>query len=127
MKMDRKGFIKKTVGAVLVSLPVISLIGCSSDDTANGDPNIDLDTADCLTNGANATAISSNHGHTLVVSKADIDAGSQKSYSIRGSAGHNHTIALTSANFNTLKTAKSISVESSRDSSHRHDVTVSCA
>lgn len=127
MKMDRKAFIKKTIGTVLVSLPVISLIGCSSDDTANGDPNIDPDATDCLANGANATAISSNHGHTLVVSKSDIDAGTQKSYSIQGSSGHNHSITLTSANFNTLKTAKSISVESSRDSSHRHDVTVSCA
>lgn len=127
MKMDRKTFIKKTAGVVLISIPVISFIGCSSDDTANGDPNIDPDAADCLTNGANATAISSNHGHTLVVSKADIDAGTQKSYSIQGGSSHNHSITLTSANFNTLKTAKSISVESSRDSSHRHDVTVSCA
>lgn len=125
--MDRKTFIKKTTGALLVSLPVISLIGCSSDDTANGDPNIDPDQADCLVNGANATSISSNHGHTLVVSKADIDAGAQKSYAIQGSSGHNHNITLTAANFNTLKTAKSINVESSRDSSHRHDVTVSCA
>lgn len=30
---------------------------------------------DCLANGAKATAISSNHGHTLPVAKADIIAG----------------------------------------------------
>ncbi len=127
MKMNRKTFIKKTVGAMLVAIPAYSLIACSNDDTANGDPNIDIATTDCLANGANATAISSNHGHTLVVSSADIEAGTERSYSIQGSSGHNHNITLTAANFNTLRTAKTMRVESSRDSSHRHDVTVSCA
>lgn len=125
--MNRKTFIKRTVGAVLVAIPAYSLISCSNDDSANGDPNIDPEAQDCLDNGANATAISSNHGHTLIVNKADIDAGVEKSYSIQGSSGHNHTIVVTAANFNTLKSAKTLKVESSRDSSHRHDVTVSCA
>ncbi len=125
--MNRKRFLQKTAGVFLVSLPVISLIGCSNDDTANGDPDLDPDQADCLDNGANATAITSNHGHTLIVSKAGIDAGTEKSYSIQGSPGHNHRITLTAANFNTLKGQKTVRVASSRDSSHRHDVTVSCA
>ena len=125
--MNRKTFIKKTVGAALITIPAYSLIQCSNDDSANGDPNLDPDAADCLSNGANASAISSNHGHTLVISKADIDAGVEKTYSIQGSSGHNHTIVLSSANLNTLKNEKTLQVESSRDNSHRHDVTVSCA
>ena len=125
--MNRKTFIKKTTGAVLVTLPLYGLVGCSNDDSANGDPDLDPAAADCLANGANASAITSNHGHTLVVAKADIEAGLEKSYAIQGSSGHNHTIVLTTSNFDTLKSTKTLKVESSRDSSHTHDVTVSCA
>jgi len=127
LKMDRKTFLKKTAQAALIGIPAVSILACSNDDTANGDPNLDPDQADCLANGANASAISNNHGHTLIVSRADIDAGTEKSYAIQGSSGHNHTITLSAANFTELITAKSIVVESSRDNSHRHDVTVSCA
>jgi len=125
--MNRKTFIKKAAGTVLVAVPAYSLIGCSNDDSTDVAPVEDLIASDCLVNGANATAISSNHGHSLRVSKEDIDASADKTYSIQGTSGHNHTIVVTAANFDTLKTAKTIQIESSRDSSHRHDVTVSCA
>lgn len=125
--MNRKAFIKKTVGAAVLVVPVYSLMNCSNDDSTNVEVVDDPEASDCLANGANATAITSNHGHTLSVSKADIDAGVEKSYSIQGSSGHNHTVVVTSDNFNTLKTSKTLKIESSRDSSHRHDVTVTCA
>jgi len=125
--MDRKTFLKKTAGAVVVALPAYALLGCSGDDSANGDPDLDPDQADCLANGANATAISSNHGHTLVVAKADIDAGTQKSYSIQGSSGHSHEIIVSESNFTKLKNKEQVVIESSTDSSHRHTVTVACA
>lgn len=125
--MNRKTFIKKATGAALVAIPVVSLIGCSKDDSTNVAPAVDPDATDCIANGANATAITSNHGHTLTVSKSDIDNGTEKSYSIQGSSGHNHTIVVSAANFTVLKDSKSIVIESSRDSNHRHNVTVSCA
>ncbi len=125
--MKRKQFIEKVLGTVLVAMPVYSLIGCSSDSTTDVIALEDSSNADCLANGANATAITSNHGHTLAVSKVDVDAALEKTYSIQGSSGHNHTIIVSSENFNALKTEKTISIESSRDNSHRHQVTVSCA
>lgn len=125
--MNRKTFIKRTVGALVIAVPTYGLVSCSGDDSTDVPPVEDPETTDCLANGANATAISSNHGHTLSVSKADIDAGLEKTYSIQGSSGHNHTIVVTSANFETLKSSKTIRIESSRDNSHRHDVTVTCA
>ena len=125
--MNRKTFIKRAASAALVAIPAYSMVSCSNDDSTNVAPPDDPTVADCLTNGANATAISSNHGHSLTVSKEDIDAGVDKTYSIQGSSGHNHTIVVSSDNFNTLKSSKTIKIESSRDSSHRHDVTVSCA
>nr|WP_299381793.1 hypothetical protein [Allomuricauda sp.] len=125
--MDRKTFIKKTTGALLVSIPAYSILACSKDDSANGDPNLDPNQRDCTENGANAIAISSNHGHTLIVSKEDIEAGEEKTYSIQGGSGHNHTVRLTTSHFESLRQNNQITVESSQNSLHRHDVTVACA
>ncbi|PCJ94978.1 MAG: hypothetical protein COA50_11440 [Flavobacteriaceae bacterium] len=125
--MDRKTFIKKTAGAMLVAVPAYTILGCSGDDSTDVDPVIDPQSADCLANGANATAISSNHGHALAVPKTDIDAGAEKVYTIQGTSGHNHNVRLTAANFTTLKGNSSITIESTTGSSHRHNVTVSCA
>lgn len=125
--MERKEFIQKTIGAMLVTIPAYSLLGCSNDDTANADPNLDPEQADCLANGANAKAISGNHGHSLLVSKNDIDAGAEKTYSIQGSSGHGHEITISTANFDKLKNKELLVIESTSGSSHRHDVTVACA
>lgn len=127
MKMDRKTFIKKTAGAVLIALPAASLIGCSSSDDGSGtpDPN-ENPQANCIDNGT-AITIGSNHGHTLVVSKADVNSGVEKTYSIQGSSGHDHSVTLTAANFTSLKNNSSISVVSTNDDDHTHSVSVSCA
>ncbi|PHQ61903.1 MAG: hypothetical protein COC08_03070 [Maribacter sp.] len=125
--MDRKTFIKKTVGAVLITIPAYSLIGCSNDDSANGDPDLDPEQADCLANGANASSISGNHGHTLVVAKADIEAGVEKNYSIKGGSGHDHEIVVSAGNFAKLKNKEAVKIDSSTNSLHKHTVTVSCA
>ncbi|MDX1326599.1 MAG: hypothetical protein R3299_02765 [Arenibacter sp.] len=125
--MDRKTFIQKTAGAVLLAIPVYSLIGCSSSDDGTDpqdpDPNSN---GDCVANGTR-TSIGSNHGHSLTVSKADVNAGTQKVYSIQGSSGHDHEVTLTSANFAALKNNNAISVTSTAGDGHTHSVNVSCA
>ena len=78
-------------------------------------------------NGARATAISGNHGHSLTVAAADVASGAAKTYSIQGAASHAHQVSLTSAHFAKLKTGKTISVTSSVALAHSHMVTVGCA
>lgn len=127
MKMNRKSFIKKSVGALIVAVPAYSVLSCSNDDSANGDPNIDPSARDCSENGANAISITSNHGHTLIVSKEDVAAGVEKEYSIQGGSGHDHKVKLTTTHFATLQNDNQITVESTTGNAHRHDVTVACA
>ncbi len=128
MNMDRKTFIRKTAGAVLIAIPAYSLIGCSSsDDGTNPDPNPNPNpSGNCVENGTR-TSIGTNHGHSLTVSKEDVNAGSQKVYSIQGSSGHDHAVTLTAANFAALKNNNAISVTSTAGDGHTHSVTVSCA
>ena len=78
-------------------------------------------------NGARASAITANHGHSLVVSKADVAAATPKTYSIQGSASHAHQVSISAAQFVSLKSGRKISVTSSAVLAHSHTVTVSCA
>lgn len=77
--------------------------------------------------GAKASVISANHGHSLIIAKADVAAGVAKTYSIRGSASHDHQVSITAAQLTSLKSGKSISVASSSALAHVHTVTVICA
>lgn len=129
MKMNRKTFIRKTAGAVLIAVPALALAGCSSSDPVEETPSPNPNTGtqgNCLDNGT-SISIGGNHGHTLLVSKADVEAAVEKSYSIQGSSGHDHTVLISATAFASLKINRSISITSSSDDNHTHSVTVSCA
>lgn len=80
---------------------------------------------DCL-NAGTQVAIAGNHGHALVVSKADVAAGVTQAYDIQGSATHSHTVTLTSTHFASLAANQQV-VVTSTGGPHPHSVTVSCA
>jgi len=124
--MDRKSFIKKTAGAILLVGPAYALMSCSSSDDSNNNNN-NNNNPDCLVNGAEASSISGNHGHSLTVSNADVNAALEKSYTIDGSANHSHSVTLTAANFATLSTNQQVILNSTTGNGHTHSVTVSCA
>ncbi|ETN96332.1 hypothetical protein [Zhouia amylolytica] len=129
--MDRKSFIQKSLAAMFIALPAYAYLSCSSgsDDSGSPSPNPDPTpdpSANCLQNGTNSS-IGGNHGHTLTVSKEDVEAGTEKTYNIEGSADHNHTVIITASNFSSLKGNDSITVTSSSDDAHTHSITVSCA
>ena len=135
--MKRKTFIQKIVGSFLLAVPAYSLVNCSSSDDSysgggnnTGDPYNDGNNSqnpNCLLNGAVASNISGNHGHTLTVSKADIEAGADKTYSIRGSANHDHEITISATDFANLKNNMQVGENSTTVQSHSHTVTISCA
>ncbi len=74
-----------------------------------------------------AATIAANHGHVLMVPAADVTAAADKSYSIMGTATHNHTVMVTAANFATLKGRGTLTLTSSDSGGHNHMITVMCA
>lgn len=135
--MDRKEFIVKTSAGFLVGIPVVSLIGCSSSDDSTDpiepgpgpDPDPDPDPqGNCVQNGTD-TSISANHGHDLTVSKEDVDAAQEKTYTLSQASTdqHVHSITITAAQFSTLKSNNEITVTSTSNSGHTHSVNVKCA
>ena len=73
-----------------------------------------------------ASTITNNHGHTLTIDEADLDSTTDKTYSIMGTASHDHTVTFTSAQLGMLKSGQSVTVTSSTGSGHTHDVTAKC-
>lgn len=135
--MDRKTFIRKTSAGILMAIPAYLMLNCSSsDDGGDGpgpNPNPDPDPnpdpqASCVDNGTN-TSISANHGHNLTVSKEDVSAGVEKTYTLSEASTdqHIHTLTLTPAQFDSLKGNNSITATSTSNGGHTHSVTVSCA
>lgn len=133
--MDRKTFITKTSVGLLIGIPTLTLLSCSSSGDDGPGPGTDDDmgtdddqgtVADCLENGTQ-TSISANHGHSLTVSKEDVAAGSAKTYTLTQGDGHTHEVTITASNFDSLQENNQITVTSTSDSGHTHNVTVSCA
>jgi hypothetical protein len=77
-------------------------------------------------NGATASLISANHGHTLTVSRDDVEAGETKIYSIKGTSTHPHDVTITASQFAEIRTGGSVSVVSTTVGGHAHTVTVVC-
>ena len=125
--MKRIDFLKRTAVVATLGLPILSVLSSCSTDTAPA-PSTPPPTnpKDCLANGT-TSSIGSNHGHSLTVSKTDVENGVEKTYNILGSASHSHDVTISAANFSSLKNASSIQVSSTSGSGHTHSVSVSCA
>jgi len=111
---------------MVVGLPLLSVTTSCYNNAGDPTPNPPNPDADCLANGT-SSSIGANHGHTLTVSKTDVENGIEKTYPIQGSASHNHNVTVSAANFTSLKSNNSIQFVSTSNSGHTHNVTVSCA
>ena len=124
--MDRKTFIQKTLGALLLAAPAYAILSCSSDDSGSNPPSQGGGNPDCLTNGT-GSSIASNHGHSISVSIGDINAGVEKTYDITGSGNHAHSVTVSAAHFNALRSNQAVEVLSTTGDGHSHNVTIFCA
>ncbi len=113
MPFTRKEFLLVLAGSAAAA-------ACGGSSSTPGTP------PNCLQNGTNSE-ISANHGHSLTVSKADIQAGVDKTYDIMGTATHSHLLTLTAADFAKLAANQSAIEVSTNVEAHTHTVTVSCA
>jgi hypothetical protein len=64
--------------------------------------------------------------HEVVITAADMASGTDKTYDIRGLAGHAHTLTLTAADFQKLKKEGAVSIQTSRleEDAHMHVVII---
>ena len=103
MKMTRKEFLG-AAGSGTIVLLLQSCGGGGGSNTVGGTVQ-----SGCGSTGA---AISGNHGHSLTIAMADLDSTTDKTYSIMGTATHDHTITLTVAQLRALKAGQGATVNS---------------
>jgi hypothetical protein len=82
--------------------------------------------AGCPSGGRHAN-ISRDPKHNLVIPRADIEAGVTTTYDIQGTSGHPHFVTLEPEHFAAILRGETVTLKSSRDAFHTHDVTILCA
>jgi hypothetical protein len=135
MSITRKQFLGSVTGGTVTLLiqacggggpAALALLGAGTNgDDTNGNPE---PASSC---GSSGSEITGNHGHLLTVPTADLTSTTAITYSIIGSATHDHSLTLSAADLAQLNAGGAVTVVSSVTDaptfgSHSHGVTVTC-
>ena len=116
--ISRREFTLAAAMAVLSGV-AISVSGCGGDDSS-GSP---ASPSPPPSSGDKTGSISANHGHSAVITSAQLGSAGGITLNIQGSAGHPHTVALTGAELSAVAGSQRVAKESSNDAGHTHTVT----
>lgn len=71
---------------------------------------------------------SGSHIHTVSITRDDIVAGAQKTYTVTDNGNaHTHTVVVTAAQFADLASNTSVLLTTSLESAHDHQIVISCS
>lgn len=107
--MTRRAFL--TTACIALLGASVTLSGCSTESD------------DGETSGNIEGAISSNHSHRAVITKAQLDAGASVTLNIQGGSSHAHTVTLSDSQIAAISTGGKVTVTSSTTDEHSHTVT----
>jgi hypothetical protein len=110
--LDRREFTLQAALAMLSGV-AITITACgSTSPVAPGPPPT----------GDVTGAITSNHGHSAVITRAQLTAGNALQLDIRGSADHTHVVELSQAQLSTIASGREVTVTTTVDDLHSHSV-----
>jgi hypothetical protein len=114
--LDRRQFTLATALAALsgVVITISSACGSSSSSSPTGSTGGNSD---------KVGVISSNHGHSAVITGAQLTAGGALELNIQGAASHPHTVTLSAAEIGQIAANQQVAKQSSTNNSHSHTVT----
>ena len=121
LRIGRREFTREAVIAIL-SAATITIVDCGG-GSSNPAPSPSPNPPPAPSPGDVAGAISGNHGHTAVVTAAQITAANAVTLDIHGTADHPHSLALSAAEVGQIGQRQTVSKVSSNDSGHMHTVT----
>ena len=120
--LDRREFTAEAVLAMLSG--VVILVGESA--CGGGGSSSPMSPAPLPTTAGtsdNVGQISNNHGHSAVVTAAQLLAGNQVQLDIRGTADHTHSITLTHDDLGSISGGAIVATLSTTTDGHDHTVT----
>jgi hypothetical protein len=127
-ELKRRQFTKEASLAFLAGV-VVTVADCGgggggggSDDygPTGGSPTTTLAAAP---SGSKSGTVQSNHGHTAVITAAELSAGGAVSLSIAGTAGHNHVVDLPGQAVVDVRDGRKVEKMSTQGDGHTHMVT----
>jgi hypothetical protein len=129
MKLDRKEFLRTALAMAGFGFAVSRVAACGGDTTPSttGTAGTGGGSTNECANDAPIETIASNHGHTLTVSQADVEAGTLKTYDIQGTSPHAHSVTVSPGNFTTLRSGGTVQLTSTNGGGHTHGITIVCA
>jgi hypothetical protein len=122
LRIGRREFSRQAVIAIL-SAASITIVDCGGGSSPAPSPSPPPGGGGGGGSGDVVGNVSANHGHTAVVTAAQITAANSVTLDIRGTASHPHTLALSAAEVGMVGNRQTVSKTSSTDDNHMHTVT----
>ena len=117
--LDRREFTRLSLLAMLSGV-VITITGCGGGGSGSGGSP----TAPPTSSGDKQGAISANHGHSVMITSAQLTAGGQLILNLTpGVPAHVHTVQLTAAEVVSIRDGARVARQTSTDDLHDHTVT----
>ena len=119
LKVGRREFTRETLLAALSGV-VVTVSGCGG----GGDGGNPTSPSPSNVQGL----VMANHGHSAVITDANITAGNAVQLDIRGGADHTHTVVLSADAVQAIRSRRAVAADSTLNSSptegtHQHTVT----
>jgi len=130
--MSESNFLETSIGRrqfsvasalALLSGVAITVSGCGSGSSPAGPGPTPTPTPTPGPVADKIGAISNNHGHSAVITGAQITAAGALSLDIKGTASHTHTVVLSAAEVVAIGGGQKTAKDSSNDNGHSHTVT----
>ena len=122
LRIGRREFSRQAVVAIL-SAATITIVDCGGGGSSPAPGPTPPPGGGGGGGGDVAGAISGNHGHTAVVTAAQITAANSVTLDIRGTADHPHSLSLSAAEVGMVGNRQTVAKTSSSDDGHSHTVT----
>jgi hypothetical protein len=117
--ITRREFSLEAAMAILSGV-AITISGCGGGGSNPAGPSGNPPVA---SNGDHVGAISANHGHSAVITSAQVVEGKGFELGIRGTATHTHTVTLSDADIAAVGANQRVARVSSSTDGHNHTVT----
>ncbi len=134
MRLNRREFLRRglalppTIAGLWAGL---SLASCGDDGSTSANESelsTCSDTGDCDDSGDFNVAIASNHGHTLTLTQAEVDAGAEITIVVTDNGDHAHAVTLTAAMLADVAAGLKLRLLSTGAADgHSHCITVNCS
>lgn len=120
--LDRREF---ALRAALLALSGVSITvsACGGGGGSPSTPTPPTTTTPPATSNDEVGSVSANHGHTAIITAAQLAAGGAVDLDISGTAGHPHRVQLSGDEVVQIRGGTRVAKPSSTDDGHNHTVT----